>query len=115
MRNNKVIKFAAIALLSAFALTACDDDIIAKPTGYGGNSPVVTITDGGKTVDVYNNKFDDITCKDLLDCASSNGIKDASEIIDEVSEAISLWPDLARECGVPQKMIDGIASNFIRL
>ena len=60
MRNNKVIKFAAIALLSAFALTACDDDIIAKPTGYGGNSPVVTITDGGKTVDVYNNKFDDI-------------------------------------------------------
>ena len=60
MRNNKVIKFAAIALLSAFALTACDDDIIAKPTGYGGNSPVVTITDGGKEVSVYNNKFDDI-------------------------------------------------------
>ena len=60
MRNNKVIKFAAISLLSAFALTACDDDIIAKPTGYGGNSPVVTITDGGKEVSVYNNKFDDI-------------------------------------------------------
>ncbi|MBO6078766.1 MAG: type II toxin-antitoxin system HipA family toxin [Bacteroidaceae bacterium] len=62
-----------------------------------------------------NNKFDDIIRKDLLVCASANGIKDGSEIIDEVSDAISLWPDLARECGVPQKMIDGIASNFIRL
>ena len=61
MRNNKVIKFAAIALLSAFALTACDDDIIAKPTGYGDNSPVVTIKDGsGNPVKVYNNNFDDI-------------------------------------------------------
>ena len=61
MRNNKVIKFAAIALLSAFALTACDDDIIAKPTGYGDNSPVVTIKDSsGNPVKVYNNNFDDI-------------------------------------------------------
>ncbi len=61
MRNNKVIKFAAIALLSAFALTACNDDIIAKPTGYGDNSPVVTIKDGnGNEVKVYNNNFDDI-------------------------------------------------------
>ena len=60
MRNKKVIKFAAIALLSVFALTACDDDIIAKPKGYGDNSPVVTITDNGSTVSVYNNKFDDI-------------------------------------------------------
>ena len=61
MRNNKIIKFAAIALLSAFALTACDDDIIAKPTGYGDNSPVVTIKDNnGNPVKVYNNNFDDI-------------------------------------------------------
>ena len=61
MRNTKVIKFAAIALLSAFALTACNDDIIAKPTGYGDNSPVVTIKDGsGNEAKVYNNNFDDI-------------------------------------------------------
>ena len=33
MRKN-VIKISAIALLSAFALTACNDEIIAKPTGY---------------------------------------------------------------------------------
>ena len=62
-----------------------------------------------------NNKFDDITRKDLLDCASANGIKDASEIIDEVCNTIPLWPDIARDCGVPQQMIDGIMPNFIRL
>ena len=57
MRKN-VIKITAIALLSAFALTACDDDIIAKPTGYDGNSPVISITDYNGTV--YNNNFTDI-------------------------------------------------------
>ena len=62
-----------------------------------------------------NNKFDDITRKDLLDCASANGIKDASEIIDEVCDAIPLWPGIARDCGVPQQMIDGITLNFVRL
>ena len=40
MRKN-VIKISAIALLSAFALTACNDEIIAKPTGYDENSPIV--------------------------------------------------------------------------
>ena len=51
MRKN-VIKFTAIALLSAFALTACDDDIVAKPTGYDDNSPIVT-----NVGDIYNNDF----------------------------------------------------------
>ena len=58
MRKNNVIKFAAIALLSAFALTACDDDIIAKPTGYDDNSPVVNIDGFNGTV--FNNNFTDI-------------------------------------------------------
>ena len=58
MRKNNVIKFAAIALLSAFALTACDDDIMAKPTGYDDNSPVVNID--GFSGTVYNNNFQDI-------------------------------------------------------
>ena len=77
MRNTKVIKFAAIALLSAFALTACDDDIIAKPTGYGDNSPVVTITDNGSNVSVYNNKFDDI-----YDSIRSGNL--ASDVLDQL-------------------------------
>ena len=50
MRKN-VIKFTAIALLSVFALAACDDDIIAKPEGYD-NSPVVSVYK-----DVYNNNY----------------------------------------------------------
>ena len=58
MRKN-ILKISAIALLSAFALTACDDDIIAKPTGYDDkNSPVVTVKDEqGNNVTVYNNDF----------------------------------------------------------
>ena len=56
MRKN-VIKIAAIALLSAFALTACNDDIIAKPTGYDENSPVVKVNG---SADIYNNNFTDV-------------------------------------------------------
>ena len=56
--RNKTIKFAAIALLSVFALTACDDDIIAKPTGYGDNSPIANIEGFNGTV--YNNNLTDI-------------------------------------------------------
>ena len=77
MRNKKVIKFAAIALLSAFALTACDDDIIAKPEGYGDNSPIVTITDNGSNVSVYNNKFDDI-----YDAMRNNNVP--SDVLDQL-------------------------------
>ena len=56
MRKN-MIKFAAVALLSAFALTACNDEIIAKPTGYDKDSPIVNIDN---TSDIYNNNLTDI-------------------------------------------------------
>ena len=72
MRNNKVIKFAAIALLSAFALTACDDEIIAKPTGYDDNSPVVDLDK-----EVYNNNF-----KDIYDSIREGSL--ASDVLDEL-------------------------------
>ena len=72
MRNNKVIKFAAIALLSAFALTACNDEIIAKPTGYDDDSPVVDLD---KTV--YNNNF-----KDIYDSIRDGNL--ASDVLDEL-------------------------------
>ena len=72
MRNNKVIKFAAIALLSAFALTACDDEIIAKPTGYDDNSPVVDLDK-----EVYNNNF-----KDIYDSIREGNL--ASDVLDEL-------------------------------
>ena len=57
MRKN-ILKISALALLGAFTLTGCSDDIIAKPADYDNNSPVIEIKDyNGK---VYNNNFTDI-------------------------------------------------------
>lgn len=53
-----------------------------------------------------NGKFDDITRQDLLVCAAANNIKNATEIIDKVCETTAKWPEMAKNCGVPQKMID---------
>ncbi len=53
-----------------------------------------------------NGKFDDITRQDLLVCAASNNIKKANEMIDKVCEVVSRWPETAKNCGVPQEMID---------
>ena len=74
MRKN-IIKITAIALLSAFALTACDDDIIAKPTGYDDNSPVVNIEGFNGTV--YNNDF-----QDIYDSIRSGSL--ASDVLDQL-------------------------------
>ena len=74
MRKNNVLKITAIALLSAFALTACDDDIIAKPKGYDDNSPVVNLPNG---TEVYNNDFTDI-----YDSIRSGNL--ASDVLDEL-------------------------------
>ena len=62
-----------------------------------------------------NGKFDGITRADLLAFASANGIKDATEVINQVSEAASRWPEIAREVGVPKEMILLITSNQVRL
>lgn len=53
-----------------------------------------------------NGKFDDITRQDLLACAASNNIKNANEMIDKACEVVSRWPETAKNCGVPQEMID---------
>ncbi len=60
-----------------------------------------------------NGKFDDIQRNDLLECASRNNINDASKIIDEVLEAVSSWPSIAKECDVPQRVIDNIEPNLL--
>lgn len=57
MRKN-ILKISALALLSAFTLTSCSDDIIAKPADYDNNSPVITIEGFNGTI--YNNNFTDI-------------------------------------------------------
>lgn len=49
----------------------------------------------------------------LLECASANNIKNASEIIDQICEAASGWPVLDKDCGVPQSMIDSILPHLL--
>ena len=60
-----------------------------------------------------NGKFDDIRREDLLTFAHQNNIKDAAQVIDEIAEAASHWPDLAKECGVPKTVTDAIVSNML--
>lgn len=59
-----------------------------------------------------NGKFDDISRQDLIEFAKRNNIKDAAEIIDRITEVSLRWPLLARECEVPQPMIDAIMPNL---
>lgn len=62
-----------------------------------------------------NGKFDSITREDLLAFASANGIKDASELIDQVCDTAARWPEMAREIGVPEEMIKSIHRNMVKL
>lgn len=62
-----------------------------------------------------NGKFNNINRDDLIECAAKNSIKNASQIIDEICAAVSKWPDIAKECAVPQKMIEAIKQNFLFL
>ena len=60
-----------------------------------------------------NGKFDGIRRKDLLTFADDNNIKNAAEMIDRICEEASRWPEIARNCGVPATMINGITRNFL--
>ena len=60
-----------------------------------------------------NGKFSGITKDDLLECGAKNNIKNAARIIDEVCQAASGWPEIARDCEVPQKMIEEIRPNMV--
>lgn len=62
-----------------------------------------------------NGKFDEISRADLLALASANNIKNAAEIIEEICEAVSQWPEIARECEVPEAMVKAIVSNLPKL
>lgn len=62
-----------------------------------------------------NGKFDDISRADLLALAAANNIKNAAEIVDEVCEAVSHWPEIARECGVPEAMVKAIVPTLPKL
>lgn len=63
-----------------------------------------------------NNKYDNITREDLLQVAHEMNVKRAEKIIDQVVEAVSQWPKLAKEQSeIDPKVIDYIESTHVYL
>lgn len=60
-----------------------------------------------------NGKFDNLTRQDLLSLAIANNIRHPAEIIDRVCDCASRWSSTARNCGVPQNMINYIKKHFL--
>ena len=60
-----------------------------------------------------NGKFSGITKDDLLGCGSKNNIRNAARIIDELCQAASRWPEIARECEVPRKVIEAFRPDML--
>ncbi len=58
-----------------------------------------------------NGKRDRFTRSDLLAVADTYGVKGAATIIDEVTEAVSTWPSVAKDHGVAPAMIREIADT----
>ena len=59
-----------------------------------------------------NGKFDGIMREDLMAFASMNDVRDAQEVIEKVCDTVAGWPQMARECGVPEEMIGAIVKNM---
>ena len=55
-----------------------------------------------------NGKWDDLTRGDLLAVANNVNIKQANLIIDQVVEAVSDWPQIAKNYGIPNRIIENI-------
>jgi serine/threonine-protein kinase HipA len=62
-----------------------------------------------------NGKRKDITRADLLALAASINVKRADAIIREVGSSVNRWADFADDCGVSEKLRDGIGSTLIRM
>jgi len=55
-----------------------------------------------------NGKRDHFTQKDLLDVAASSDLKGAEKVIQEVLDAVTQWPDFAKQAGVDSERIKSI-------
>lgn len=60
-----------------------------------------------------NGKFDNLTRQDLLTLAIANNIRHPAEIIDRVCDCAARWSSMARNCGVPQNMINYIEKHIL--
>ena len=60
-----------------------------------------------------NNKWDNITRADLLTVADAMHIKKAGNIIDEICDAVSMWPTIAKEYDIPNDIVTGIDNTLL--
>ena len=60
-----------------------------------------------------NNKWDNITRADLMAVAEAMHIKKASNIIDEICDAVSMWPTIAKEYEIPSNIITKIDNTLL--
>lgn len=60
-----------------------------------------------------NNKWDNITRTDLLAVAEAIHIKKADSIINEICDAVSMWPIVAKELDIPYNMIAMIDDTLL--
>lgn len=60
-----------------------------------------------------NGKWDNITVQDMLNVAKNVNIKQPKQIIEQVAYAVSLWPKLAKEFGIPKEIIDLIKATML--
>ena len=60
-----------------------------------------------------NNKWDNISRADLMAVAEAIHIKRAGDIIDEICNAVSMWPTIAKGYDIPQDMIAEIDKSLL--
>ena len=64
---------------------------------------------------LINGKDEGIELSDLLQVAKKNGIKNPMALIEQVREAISQFPRLAKELGISKSLMEKITDRFILL
>ena len=72
---------------------------------------------GGKWVGQHqlslNGKRDGFTRQDLLTVGERMGVRSCGEIVEEVIDAVSKWPQVARDCGVRTNHLKEIEKNLM--
>jgi len=62
-----------------------------------------------------NGKFKNITTDDIMEVADRFGVGEAKQIIDEIREALKLWPTFAKKAGIDKNEIDRIKKQLLLL
>lgn len=60
-----------------------------------------------------NNKWTDFTIEDFHAVAQNIHIKNCDAIIEQVCDAVSQWKSIAKDCGIPDVIADGIENKLL--